>query len=325
MRPHPPARMLYEIRQFEDILRKRLLRFGKLGGPYDLLGIHVHKLQGEHHRCGRGSRVIEPFALAISLQHSVQNPIYRKIVADLQCVLVEIGWRGWRQIGHRAHHVVLRGHVPSAGQRGLGKEFGGNRVRPAVGNYIAIGAGTGDDRHHRDLIDLHLLDGIHCVGLKIARRNKSLYSRDCGVGGAIDRRDTSRDGDAHQRGGCGPDRDFDHACGHTVTLMNSSFNCRALTSEGAPLIGSTAFWVFGKAITSRIDSVPHSIIIRRSTPKAMPPWGGAPYVSASIRKPKRSSASSRVMPSNSSTLSCSSRLWIRIEPPPSSSPSSTMS
>src|ERR1700719_41430 len=63
---------------------------------------------------------------------------------------------------------------------------------------------------------------------------------------------------------------------HGATLIDNSRSCRASTSDGAPLIGSTAFWVFGKAITSRSESVPQTIIAMRSTPNAMPPWGGAP-------------------------------------------------
>ena len=40
--------------------------------------------------------------------------------------------------------------------------------------------------------------------------------------------------------------------------------------------GQVAFWVLGKAITSRMEEDPVKSIINRSTPKAMPPWGGAP-------------------------------------------------
>src|SRR5215467_1687110 len=45
--------------------------------------------------------------------------------------------------------------------------------------------------------------------------------------------------------------------------------------------------VFGKGITSRIELSPARIITIRSRPSAMPPCGGAPYSSASSRKPKR--------------------------------------
>src|SRR5208282_4580153 len=74
---------------------------------------------------------------------------------------------------------------------------------------------------------------------------------------------------------------------HDVTLIDSSFSWRGSTSDGAPLIGSTALCVLGNAITSRSDSAPHSIMQIRSTPNAIPPCGGAPYFSASSRKPKR--------------------------------------
>ena len=65
---------------------------------------------------------------------------------------------------------------------------------------------------------------------------------------------------------------------------------------GAPVIGSWPVAVFGKAITSRIDSRPASSAAIRSSPNAIPPCGGAPCLSASIRKPNFSSAASRPMP-----------------------------
>ena len=39
-------------------------------------------------------------------------------------------------------------------------------------------------------------------------------------------------------------------------------------------------WVLGKAITSRMLKVPTKNIIKRSKPRASPPWGGAPCCSA---------------------------------------------
>ena len=48
------------------------------------------------------------------------------------------------------------------------------------------------------------------------------------------------------------------------------------TPEGASLIRSCARAVLGKAMTSRSDSDPDISITIRSTPRAMPPWGGAP-------------------------------------------------
>ena len=44
-------------------------------------------------------------------------------------------------------------------------------------------------------------------------------------------------------------------------------------------------WVLGNAITSRMLLVPTRSMTSRSSPKAIPPWGGAPYCSASKRKP----------------------------------------
>ena len=67
--------------------------------------------------------------------------------------------------------------------------------------------------------------------------------------------------------------------------MCSSRNCFSSTGLGAWVSRSCARWVFGKAITSRIDSAPVISVTRRSRPKAMPPCGGAPYCSASSRKP----------------------------------------
>ena len=42
---------------------------------------------------------------------------------------------------------------------------------------------------------------------------------------------------------------------------------------------------FGKAIKSRMLSLPPKIAHKRSNPKAMPPCGGAPYSNAPSRKP----------------------------------------
>ena len=63
----------------------------------------------------------------------------------------------------------------------------------------------------------------------------------------------------------------------------------------------------------------------RSQPIAMPPCGGAPYWKASSRKPNFSCACSAVMPIIAKTRSCTSRRWIRIDPPPISLPLQTMS
>ena len=77
----------------------------------------------------------------------------------------------------------------------------------------------------------------------------------------------------------------------------SSLSCLASTGAGAPVIRSRAFWFLGNAITSRMFAVPDRIIAIRSSPIAMPPCGGAPYFSASSRKPNRARACSSLMPS----------------------------
>ena len=48
--------------------------------------------------------------------------------------------------------------------------------------------------------------------------------------------------------------------------------------DGASVSRHWARWVFGKAITSRIDSAPVIMVTMRSRPKARPPCGGAPYL-----------------------------------------------
>src|SRR5262249_60055934 len=69
------------------------------------------------------------------------------------------------------------------------------------------------------------------------------------------------------------------------THSPNSFNCRRSTGPGAPVIRSRACLFFGKAIVSRMFVVPERIIVNRSRPSAIPPCGGAPYLSASSRKP----------------------------------------
>src|SRR5690606_12229938 len=113
------------------------------------------------------------------------------------------------------------------------------------------------------------------------------------------------------------------ACGRTCTCTSAS--CASGIGDGAPVIRHCAEVVLGKAMTSRIDSVPAISAAMRSMPKAMPPCGGAPYLSASSRKPNLSSASSLPMPSSSNTALCIEERWMRIEPPPISLPLSTMS
>src|SRR5690348_13776405 len=107
--------------------------------------------------------------------------------------------------------------------------------------------------------------------------------------------------------------------------MPSSRNWRSGTEDGASHIKSVPRAVFGKGITSRIEVSPARIITSRSRPSAMPPCGGAPYSSASSRKPKRRRASSSLKPRAANTFVCTSRRWIRIEPEPSSTPFKTRS
>jgi hypothetical protein len=97
--------------------------------------------------------------------------------------------------------------------------------------------------------------------------------------------------------------------------------CRSSIGAGAPVSGSDPVAVFGNAMTSRIESLPERIAAMRSMPNAIPPCGGAPKSSASSRKPNRACASSRSIPSSSSTRRWTSGRWMRIEPPPSSEPS----
>src|SRR6266404_130104 len=113
-------------------------------------------------------------------------------------------------------------------------------------------------------------------------------------------------------------------CG-TRTRTCSSRSCASLTSVGASVSGSAAVWVFGKAITSRMLSAPVISMARRSSPKAMPPCGGAPNLSASSRKPNFLCASSEAIPSRSNTVDCISWRWMRTEPPPISAPFNTRS
>ena len=121
------------------------------------------------------------------------------------------------------------------------------------------------------------------------------------------------------------DSPFFHAGGGASSLIPSSRSCSSSTAAGAPVSGSAPDAVLAKAITSRIDSRSPTSATSRSIPKAMPPCGGAPYLSASSRKPKRACASASEMPSTLNTCCCTSGVLIRIEPPPTSTPSTTKS
>ena len=69
-----------------------------------------------------------------------------------------------------------------------------------------------------------------------------------------------------------------HGHGYSVSWNSilSSSSCDGSTAPGAFTKRQLACAVFGKAITSRIDSPPASIAHSRSTPSASPPCGGAP-------------------------------------------------
>ncbi|CUO49600.1 Uncharacterised protein [Flavonifractor plautii] len=58
--------------------------------------------------------------------------------------------------------------------------------------------------------------------------------------------------------------------------MFSSSSWAWVTKEGAPIMRSWAFLFMGKGMISRMESSPASSMTMRSTPGAMPAWGGAP-------------------------------------------------
>ena len=58
--------------------------------------------------------------------------------------------------------------------------------------------------------------------------------------------------------------------------MCNSCSCASLIGDGALVSRHCAEAVLGKAITSRMDSVPAIRAAMRSMPNAMPPCGGAP-------------------------------------------------
>ena len=61
-----------------------------------------------------------------------------------------------------------------------------------------------------------------------------------------------------------------------TSAMCSSSSCFCVTSLGALIITSWAFLFMGKGMISRMESSPARSITMRSTPGAMPAWGGAP-------------------------------------------------
>ncbi len=114
-----------------------------------------------------------------------------------------------------------------------------------------------------------------------------------------------------------------YPCG--TTRNPNSRSAPSGTPDGASIITSRAAWFFGNAITSRILLSPAAIITIRSIPSAIPPCGGAPYDSASMKNPNRSSICSSVIPSRWNTRRWNSTVWLRIDPLPSSEPFSTRS
>src|SRR4051794_25724833 len=79
-------------------------------------------------------------------------------------------------------------------------------------------------------------------------------------------------------------------------LIFNSFNCFSSIVLGLSIITSLPELFLGKAITSRIESKPAKIEVKRSKPKAIPPCGGAPNSKASIKKPNCFCASSALKP-----------------------------
>ena len=78
-------------------------------------------------------------------------------------------------------------------------------------------------------------------------------------------------------------------------------------------------------MTSRMLVWSVSSAAQRSTPSAMPPCGGAPYSNASRMPPNFASCCSGEWPWSANERASSSRVWKRIEPPPSSQPLSARS
>ncbi len=90
-------------------------------------------------------------------------------------------------------------------------------------------------------------------------------------------------------------------------------------------MGQTPAVFFGKAITSRIVLSPAMSMTSRSSPGAIPPCGGAPYLNASSRKPNRRSASSSGKPTMLKIRRWIAGSWILIDPEASSTPLQTRS
>jgi len=104
----------------------------------------------------------------------------------------------------------------------------------------------------------------------------------------------------------------------------NSSSTSALTADGAPLSTSIPVWLFGNAMTSRIEgarSGPTASEIKRSTPSAKPACGGQPDPRLSSKWPKVASILSDGTPRMCwRTWRWVAGLCIRTEPPPTSVP-----
>ena len=63
-----------------------------------------------------------------------------------------------------------------------------------------------------------------------------------------------------------------------ASWMWYSASCAGVAGEGERVRRSLPVADFGKAITSRMLGASHSIAITRSSPRAMPPCGGQPWL-----------------------------------------------
>src|SRR5262249_34520697 len=111
---------------------------------------------------------------------------------------------------------------------------------------------------------------------------------------------------------------FSEVQSHKGPHSPSSLSVRAPTAGGAPARRSGARLSLGNAVPAGMLPGPASIIVTRSRPRAIPPCGGAPWLSAFSRKPKRCLASASLMPSTAKTRCCTPGSWIRMLPPPTS-------
>ena len=113
--------------------------------------------------------------------------------------------------------------------------------------------------------------------------------------------------------------------GNRINYNPNSFSWSLSISEGVLIITSLPEVFLGNAIKSLIDSWPLNRAQSRSKPKAIPPWGGVPYLKASNKNPNWLYASSFENPRVLKTFSCSFLSCILIDPPPISTPFITRS